>query len=126
MNVIDSSGWIEYFLDSPRADLFAMAIEDLAKLLVPVVSIFEVHKVLSRKLPAGAVQSCLDVMRQGRVLDLTDRRAVAAADIAVKHKLTMADAVIYSMAREFEGMLWTQDVDYKGLAGVRYFEKPQI
>jgi predicted nuclease of predicted toxin-antitoxin system len=38
----------------------------------------------------------------------------------------MADAVIYSMAREFEGMLWTQDVDYKGLAGVRYFEKPQI
>jgi toxin FitB len=125
MNVVDSSGWIEYFLDSSRADLFATAIEDLAKLLVPVVSIFEVHKVLSRKLPAGAVLSCLDVMRQGRVLDLTDRRAVAAADIAAKHKLAMADAVIYSMTREFDGTLWTQDVDYNGLAGVTYFEKPQ-
>jgi toxin FitB len=124
MNVVDSSGWIEYFLDSPRADLFAAAVEDVAKLLVPVVSIFEVHKVLSRKLPAGAVLSCLDVMRQGRVLDLTDRRAVAAADIAAKHKLAMADAVIYSMAREFDGMLWTQDVDYDGLTGVKYFEKP--
>ena len=125
MNVVDSSGWMEYFFDTPSADLFATAIEDVTRLLVPVVSIYEVHKVLSRKLPAGAVQSCLDVMRQGRVLDLTDKRAVAAADIAGKHKLAMADAVIYSMAREFEGTLWTQDVDYNGLAGVRYFEKPQ-
>ncbi len=126
MNVVDSSGWIEYFFDSPRADLFADAIEDMTKLLVPVVSIYEVHKVLSRKLPAGAVLSCLDVMRQGRVLDLTDKRAVTAADIATKHKLAMADAVIYSMAREFEGTLWTQDVDYNGLEGVKYFEKPQV
>lgn len=126
MNVVDSSGWIEYFFDSSRADLFAAAIEDVAKLLVPVVSIFEVHKVLSRKLPAGAVQSCLDVMRQGRVLDLTDRRAVAAADIAAKHKLAMADAVIYSMTREFDATLWTQDVDYSGLVGVTYFVRPQI
>ena len=123
MNVVDSSGWIEYFLDSPRADLFASALEDVTKLLVPVVSIYEVHKVLSRKLPAGAVLSCLDVMRLGRVLDLTDRRAVAAADIAGKHKLAMADAVIYSMAREFDATLWTQDVDYDGLVGVKYFEK---
>jgi toxin FitB len=123
MNVVDSSGWVEYFFDSPRADLFASAIEDVTKLLIPVVSIFEVHKVLGRKLPAGAVISCLDVMRQGRVLDLTDRRAVAAADIAAKHKLAMADAVIYSMAREFDGTLWTQDVDYDGLVGVKFFEK---
>ena len=120
MNIVDSSGWIEYFFDSSRADLFASAIEEVAKLLVPVVSIYEIHKILSRKLPAGAVLSCLDVMRQGRVLDLTDRRAVAAADIAGKHKLAMADAVIYSMAREFDAMLWTQDVDYEGLVGVNY------
>jgi toxin FitB len=125
MNVVDSSGWVEYFFDSPRADLFASAIEDVTKLLVPVVSIFEVHKVLSRKLPASAVTSCLDVMRLGRVLDLTDRRAVAAAVIAGKHKLAMADAVIYSMAREFDGTLWTQEIGCNGLIGVRYFERPQ-
>ena len=126
MNVVDSSGWVEYFFDSPRADLFATAVENVTELFVPVVSIYEVHKILSRKLPAGAVASCLDVMRLGRVLDLTDRRAVAAADIAGTHKLAMADAVIYSMAREFDATLWTQDVDYSGLAGVKYFEKPQV
>jgi toxin FitB len=125
MNVVDSSGWIEFFFAGSNGSVFKPVIEQRDKLLVPTINIFDVHKVLSRKLPAGAVQSCLDVMRQGRVLDLTDKRAVAAADIAVKHKLAMADAVIYSMAREFEGTLWTQDVDYSGLAGVRYFEKPQ-
>ncbi len=120
MNVVDSSGWVEYFFDSPRADLFATAVENVTELFVPVVSIYEVHKILSRKLPAGAVASCLDVMRLGRVLDLTDRRAVAAADIAGTHKLAMADAVIYSMAREFDATLWTQNVDYEGLVGVNY------
>jgi toxin FitB len=126
MNVVDSSGWIEFFFAGSNGPLFKPVIEQRDQLLVPVINIFEVHKVLSRKLPAGAVQSCLDVMRQGRVLDLTDRRAVAAADIAGKHKLAMADAVIYSMAREFDGVLWTQDVDYKGLVGVKYLDKSQI
>jgi toxin FitB len=125
MNVVDSSGWIEFFTASASGPLFKPVIEQRDQLLVPVITIYEVYKVLSRKLPAGAVQSCLDVMRQGRVLDLTDRRAVAAADIAGKHKLAMADAVIYSMTREFDATLWTQDVDYNGLAGVKYFENPQ-
>lgn len=123
MNVVDSSGWIAYFFDSPGADLFAPAIESKAQLLVPVVSMYEVHKILSRKLPAGAVASCLDVMRLGRVLDLTDRRAIAAADVAVEHRLAMADAVMYSLALEYKATLWTQDVDYQGLAGVKYFAK---
>ena len=120
MNVVDSSGWIEFFFAGSNGLVFKPVIEQRDKLLVPVITIYEVYKILSRKLPAGAVQSCLDVMRQGRVLDLTDRRAVAAADIAGKHKLAMADAVIYSMAREFDATLWTQNVDYEGLVGVNY------
>jgi toxin FitB len=123
MNVVDSSGWIEFFTAGASGLLFKPVIEQRDQLLVPIISIYEVHKVLSRKFPAGAVQSCLDVMRQGRVLDLTDRRAVAAADIAGKHKLAMVDAVIYSVAREFDATLWTQDVDYDGLVGVKFFRE---
>jgi predicted nucleic acid-binding protein len=124
MNVVDSSGWIEYLQDTQRADLFALAIQDRNKLLVPTISLFEVHRVLSRSLPADVVERCLNVMRLGRVLDLTDRRAVAAAQVAARHPLAMADAAMYSMAREFEATFWTQDVDYNGLEGVRYFAKP--
>ena len=123
MNVVDSSGWIEYLQDTDRADLFAQAIEDRHQLLVPTIALFEVHKVLSRSLPADLVKRCLDVMRLGRVLDLTDARAVAASKVAAQHKLAMADAAMYSMAQEFGASFWTQDVDYRGLDGVQYCAK---
>jgi predicted nucleic acid-binding protein len=124
MNVVDSSGWVEYLQDTDRADLFAEAIEDRHALLVPTIALFEVHKVLSRSLPADLVNRCLNVMRLGRVLDLTDPRAIAASQVAARHKLSMADAAMYSMAQEFGAIFWTQDVDYRGLDGVQYCGKP--
>ncbi|OIN94177.1 MAG: hypothetical protein AUJ20_01655 [Comamonadaceae bacterium CG1_02_60_18] len=124
MNVVDSSGWIEYLQDTDRADLFAAPIEQRNTLFVPVIALFEVNKVLSRKVPSEAVAQCLDVMRLGRVLEVTDRRAVAAAQVAAAHHLTMADAMMYSLAREIGATFWTQDVDYQGLPGVNYFAKP--
>lgn len=123
MNLVDSSGWIEYLLDSPRADLFAAAIERREQLLVPVIALYEVHKILTRQLPADAVASALNVMRLGRVLELTDRRAIAAADISIRHRLTMADAVMYGMALEHGATFWTQDVGYQGLPSVTCFPK---
>ncbi len=123
MNVVDSSGWIEYLLDTPRADLFAEPIEQRDQLLVPVIALYEVHKILSRKLTAQRVASCLDVMRLGRVLELSDRRAIAAADTALRHRLAMADAVMYSLAIEHGATFWTQDADYQGLPSVTCFPK---
>lgn len=123
MNIVDSSGWIEYLLDTSRADLFAQPIEQRSELLVPVIALFEVHKVLSRKVPAEQVEACLNVMRLGRVLELTDSRAVAAANIALRHRLAMADAIMYSLALEHKATLWTQDVDYQGLPSVQWFPK---
>ncbi len=123
MNVVDSSGWIEFFKAGANGPVFKPVIEDRNQLLVPTIALFEVHKVLSRSLPAGLVQRCLDVMRLGRVLDLTDPRAVAASQVAAKHKLAMADAAMYSMAQEFGATFWTQDVDYAGLDGVQYCAK---
>jgi predicted nucleic acid-binding protein len=124
MNVVDSSGWIEFFLAGANGPKFKSVIEQRNTLLVPVIALFEVHKVLSRKVPTEAVTQCLDVMRLGRVLDITDRRAVAAASVAVKHRLAMADAMMYSLALELGATFWTQDVDYQGLPGVNYLARP--
>ena len=123
MNVVDSSGWVEYLQNSPRADLFAAAIEDHHRLLVPSIALYEVHKILSHALPQALVTQCLDVMRRGRVLELTDARAIAGSEAALRFKLAMADAAMYSMAQEFDATFWTQDVDYQGLTGVRYCAK---
>ena len=123
MNVVDSSGWVEYFQDSRRADLFALAIEQRDQLLVPVLALYEVHKILSRQMPPEVVEKFLDVMRLGRVLELTDKRAIAASTASSLHGLAMADAAMYSMALEFKATFWTQDVDYQALAGVKYFAR---
>jgi len=121
---VDSSGWIEFFKAGPNGPIFKPVIEDRARLLVPTISLFEVHRVLSRALPAAIVGSCLDVMHYGRVLDLTDRRAIAAAEAAARHGLALADAAIYSMALGHAATLWTQHADYQGLPGVSYSAKP--
>ena len=123
MNVVDSSGWIEYFIDTANADNFALAVEKTSLLIVPALSFFEVHRYLSRNVDAQRRDMCLEVMRRGTVIDLTTARAIAASDIAQKYRLAMADAVMYSIAREFNATFWTQDVDYKDLPGVNFNAK---
>ena len=124
MNVVDSSGWIEFFLAGTNGPKFKPVIDQRADLLVPVIALYEVHKILSRKVPPDMVRTCLDVMRLGRVLELTDARVVAAAEVSARHNLAMADAVMYSLAQEHGATFWTQDIDYQGLPGVHCFAKP--
>ena len=52
-----------------------------------------------------------------------DARAITASRLALAHKLALADAAMYAIAREFRAAYWTQDKDYEGLAGVKYFDK---
>ena len=123
MNVVDSSGWIEFFQAGGNGLIFKPVIEARDLLLVPTIALFEVHKVLSRSLNEDLVTRCLDVMRLGRVLDLTDKRTIAASKVARAHRLALADAAMYSMALEHAATFWTQDVDYDKLPSVRYFAK---
>ena len=125
MNVVDSSGWIEYFLDTANADNFAAAVEQTDQLIVPALSFFEVHRFLSRTVNAFQRETCLDIMRRGKVVEVTVQRAIAASVAAQKHRLAMADAMMYSIACEFNATLWTQDVDYKDLPGVSFHAKLQ-
>jgi predicted nucleic acid-binding protein len=92
----------------------------VGRLIVPTIALLEVHRFLSRAASSAERDEHLNVMRRARVVDLTDIRAIAAAEAAQKHKLAMADAVMYSIAREFKATFWTQDVDYQGLPGVNY------
>jgi predicted nucleic acid-binding protein len=123
MNMVDASGWIEYFLDTTRADLFAPVIENTEALLVTSINLYEVHRVLSRKLPADLRDTCLNLMRRAPIIDFTDALAIAAAELSLKHQLAMADAAMYAMALAHQATLWTQDADYQGLVGVQYFPK---
>lgn len=120
MNVVDSSGWLEYFADGKNAGFFSSAIEDLPRLLVPTIELYEVFKrVLQQR---GETEALLAVatMKQATVVDLDAELALAAAALARDLNLPLADSVIYATVRKFGATLWTQDSDFDGLAHVRY------
>jgi predicted nucleic acid-binding protein len=123
MNLVDSSGWLEYFADGPNADFFAQAIEKPDELVVPTISLDEVFKrILQQRSESEALQA-VATMQQGEVVDLTATLALSAANISHSLKIPMADSIVFATARAFQAVLWTQDEHFKDLEGVRYIDK---
>lgn len=123
MNVVDSSAWLSYFADDKNSGTFAKPIEAVEELLVPSITITEVFKNILRQRGEDAAIEAIAHMEQGKVISLDNRLAVDAACFGVEHKLPLADSIIYATAQRHEAILWTQDVDFKGLEGVKYFAK---
>jgi predicted nucleic acid-binding protein len=124
MNLVDSSGWLEYFADGTNADFFAPAIENVARLIVPTISLLEVFKrVLQQRGENDALQAAA-LMQQGKLVELDASLALSAAKLGHELKLPLADSVILATARKHNAIVWTQDSDFEGLEGVRYIPKP--
>ncbi|NTU54294.1 MAG: type II toxin-antitoxin system VapC family toxin [Chlorobiaceae bacterium] len=123
MNVVDSSGWLEYFAGSPAAEHFVVPIEDFTNLIVPVISLYEVFKRIFQQRGEGRALQAIAFMQQGEVVELTASLSLSAARINVQEKLPMADSIILATAWEYGATLWTQDSDFQGIEDVRYFEK---
>lgn len=122
MNVVDSSGWLEYFANGPNADFFAPAIEDVGNLIVPSISIFEVFKrVLQQRGESDALQAAL--MQQSSVVNLNVSIALEAARVSNDNKLPLADSIMLATAQAHNAILWTQDSDFDGLPNVQYKPK---
>lgn len=123
MNVVDSSAWLEYFADGPQAKEFATPIEKARELLVPSITLFEVFKRVAQQRDEGSALQCVALMQQGTVVDLDAAVALEAAALSLRHKLPLADSIVYATARRGGAVLWTQDADFDGLSGVRFFPK---
>jgi len=123
MNIVDSSGWMEYFTGRQNADFFSPTIEDSENLLVPVICLHEIFKRVTQLRDISTAQTCIGDMLNGRVVDLDQSIALEAAQLSLELKLTMADSMILATARAHQAPLWTQDAHFKDLPGVRYIEK---
>ena len=120
MNVVDSSGWLEYFADGPNADFFAPAIENTAELIVPTLSLYEVFKRVLQQRGEGDALQAVAIMIQGTTVVLDMDLALSAAKLSVDLKLPMADSVMLATAQSQRAILWTQDADFQDMEGVRY------
>ena len=123
MNVVDSSGWLEYMANGPNAAAFALAIEDIGRLIVPSITIVEVfRRVYQQRTEAEALQA-VSLMRRGHVVNLDFTLAANAGKLGVENKLPLADSIILATPRAHAAILWTQDADFDGLPDVRYIPK---
>ena len=121
MNVVDSSGWLEYFADGPNADRFAGPVEETGALLAPTICIYEVFRRLLQQRGRSDALEAVAAMRQATVVPLTDTLAIEAATLGCELKLPMADSVILATSRAFGATLWTQDAHFGSMSGVQYF-----
>lgn len=123
MNVVDSSGWLEYFINGKNAAFFAPAIEDARHVIIPTISLFEVFKRVLIEKNRGDALEAIAMMKEGRVVSLDESLALAAAELSYKLKLPLADGIILATARAHDATLWTQDAHFKDVEGVKYIEK---
>ncbi len=123
MNVVDSSGWLEYFGKGSPGEFFAPAIRNTAELVVPTVCLYEVFKRLALQRGEEDALQAIGWMALGQVVDLNQEIALLAATLSLEHSLPMADSTILATARLYDATLWTQDAHFVGLEGVRYRAK---
>jgi toxin FitB len=123
VNVVDSSGWLEYLADGANANFFAKPIIATAELVVPTLSLYEVFKrVLQQRGEDDALQA-VALMQQGTIVELSASLALSAARISLNEKIPMADSIILATARAYGATLWSQDADFENITGVQYKPK---
>lgn len=121
--LVDTCGWIEWLTDGQLADAFAPYLADSAELIVPTALQFELYKWAKREKSEVEALDVIALTEQGQILPLTTRLALYAADLALQHQLSFADAIIYASARMVDAPLVTADDHFKDLPEVIYFSK---
>jgi predicted nucleic acid-binding protein len=123
MNVVDSSGWVEYFSKGLNARYFLPTIQDTQNLLVPTICLYEVFKKVLSQFDEETALQALSVMTLGQVVELDRDLAIDAALVSTEMNLAMADSIILATARASGASLWTQDLHFKDIPGVKYIGK---
>ncbi len=123
MNLVDSSGWLEYFAGDCNAKFFAPALEDTENLVVSCINIYEVFKKVLQQRGEDAALHAVALMHQANVVDISSPIAMDAARLSTELKLPMADSLILATAQACGATLWTQDSDFDGLPDVRFIRK---
>jgi len=120
MNLVDTSGWIEYFFGGPNASFFSGPIEQTNELVVPVICLYEVFKKVHLVADEAKALQAVAQMKQGEVITVTEEIALRASLISLRHKLPMADSLIYATGQEKGATIWTQDKDFRDLPDVKF------
>ena len=126
MNVVGTCGWLEFFAGDINKEFFRTPLEDVERLIVPSISVYEVCRKLVHWQGEKAAQTALGFMKKGQIIDLSADQLLIASLAAQTYKLAMADAIIWQTAQLHGAKLYTQDIDLKGLPNVKFKAKPLL
>ena len=118
MILVDSSGWIEYLADRPKADEFARYIQGDEPLVTSAIQVYEIYKVVRRDISEERAIESVAALRATTVVPLDESLALEAADTSLEHGLAMTDAIILATAKRHRAEIVTGDADFEGLPGV--------
>ncbi|UZJ42591.1 type II toxin-antitoxin system VapC family toxin [Prosthecochloris sp. SCSIO W1101] len=123
MNLVDSSGWIEFFNDGPYASYFLEALRDMNKVIVPTLCFYEVFSYVMKNMSDAEALQVVAFMQQSQSVDLTDAVAVLAARLSAKHNLPFSPGITLATAQLNHAVVWTQDPFLKDFPDVKYYPK---
>jgi len=119
--LIDSSGWIEYFAEGELAPKYAKYIEaaNSSEYATPAIVLYEVYKrIKSVKGEDAALKAVAHIIDRTTVISIDKKIALNAAEISLKTKLSMADAIIKAVAEDKGAKLVTGDGHFKDFRDV--------
>ncbi len=121
--LVDTCVWIEWVTGGPLQSQFAAYLKDEEHVIVPALVQAELFKWLLREKTEALAFSIIGVTAQCQVIVLDTAIALLAAELGLKHKLALADSIIYATAQHCQATLLTCDEHFKGLENVIYFPK---
>lgn len=123
MIVIDSSAWVEYFIEGPAEPQVTEFVRGDEPVVVPAVVVYEVFRAVRRVAGPVVAATAIAQLSKRQVADINVSLALSAADLALEYKLHMADAMIYAAARSVDAILVTLDAHFDGLPKVVYLQR---
>lgn len=123
MNLVDSSGWFEYFMNSANARYFSDVIEKTDELLVSPLNYFEIYRSIFLRFGHEDANRAIAFLNHARTVDISTPIALEAAELSNTFHLHFADSLLLATAYSQEATFWTMDAHFKDIPGVEYFEK---
>lgn len=123
MRLVDTSAWVEWLIDSEVGKAVEAALPERDDWLVPTIVQFELAKWLAREVGEDKADQIIAFTERCVVMPLDTRLALAAAEASARHKLAMADAIVYATAQANGADLLTCDAHFEGLSGVTLIPK---
>ncbi len=124
MILLDSHGWLEYFLEGPLAEKYAKYIEDANEenYVTPTIVMYEVYKrIRSIQGEQSALEASAQINRT-KIIELTSQIAIEAAEISLNASLGMADSLIVATARAFNAQIITSDRHLKDFKDAKFID----